>query len=75
MRDKDAIDMMRRCAEEIKGLRKAQDVLGPKAEAYDLINKIMGLVPGLSRGYGEDLVWKLERKIKELEEDQPKDPA
>lgn len=67
MDDKQATDMMRRCASEIKQLRSEIAVLRPKADAYDNLAVVLGLLPRPSVGYGEDLVWRLENKIKELE--------
>ena len=70
MKDRDAIDMMRRCSEEIKTLRRQVGDLAPKADAYESIRTVLGLVP-LSRapqGYGEDLAYRLDREIANLEE-------
>lgn len=67
MKDKDAIDMARRAVEEIKMLRGAMSSAAPRAQAYDLIEKIMGLIPAKSQGYGEDIVWRLEKQIADLE--------
>ena len=67
MNNTEAVQMLQRCSEEIRLLRAQRDALAPKAEAYDLLLKIMGLLPGQSRGYGEDLVWRLEKRIAELQ--------
>lgn len=66
MNNRDAIQMAQRAVEEITMLRRAVSALEPKAEAYDLIHKIIGLIPGPSQGAGEDLVWRLNRQIEEL---------
>lgn len=63
----ETLQIMQHCSEEIRQLRGQVAVLQPKAEAYDLLLKIMGLLPGQSRGYGEDMVWKLEKRIAELQ--------
>lgn len=63
MTDKDAIQMMQRCAEEIKTLRRINAELAPKAEAYDTLRQVLNMLPQPSQGYGEDLVWKLESEI------------
>lgn len=63
----EALQIMERCTEEIRSLRIQRDALQPKAAAYDLIAKILGLLPEPSRGYGEDVVWKLEKRIAELQ--------
>ena len=67
MHDKDAIDMMQRCAAELRELRSQISILAPKAEAYGLLRDLINLLPKQSQGYGEDLIWRLEKKIKELE--------
>ncbi len=67
MDNKEAIQMMERCADEIKTLREQIRVLSPKADAYDTIHEIVGLLPKHSQGYGEDLVWLLKKKIAELQ--------
>jgi hypothetical protein len=67
MHDKEVLDMMRRCVSDIKQLRAERDHLAPAAEAYGVIRDIMRLVPKPSQGYGEDIVWTLEKRIRELE--------
>ena len=62
----EAIEMMNRCKNEITSLRMEIDRLRPKAEAYDNIQTILSLLPGKPRGMGEDLVWRLEQRIREL---------
>jgi hypothetical protein len=64
MTPNETIQIMQRCSEEIKSLRKTISVLAPKAEAYDAICCILGLLPRQSQGMGEDLVWRLEKEIK-----------
>lgn len=73
MHDKEVIKMMERCANEIRSLRKEVDRLAPQAEAYNLVRDVVNLIPKASRGYGEDLVWLLENKIKELQAEPVKD--
>jgi len=75
MNDKEAIDMMRRCAHEIRDLRRHRDAIAPQAEAYQVIRAIVGMLPQPSQGYSEDLVWRLEKKIAELEAQPAKDPS
>lgn len=67
MTDEDAKQMMRRCAEEIKTLRRINAELAPKADAYDTLRQVLNLLPQPSQGYGEDLVWRLEKAIQEIE--------
>ena len=67
MQDGEAIQMMRCASDEIKVLRGHIGQLAPKADAYDLIHKILDLVPGRSQGMGEDVAYMLDRRIKELE--------
>lgn len=63
----EALQIMKRCMEEIQILRSQRDVLQPKAEAYNLINKIISLLPTQSHGYGEDIIWQLRKRIAELQ--------
>lgn len=67
MTDKDTIDMIQRCIEEITMLRNQIAVLRPKADAYDTVTQILGLLPRGEQGYGVDLVWQLRNQIKELQ--------
>jgi hypothetical protein len=66
MTDKDAIDMMRLCADEIRMLRAEIDRLAPKANAYDTLCQVLGLLPRPSQGYGPDLIWRLEKQISDM---------
>jgi flagellar biosynthesis regulator FlbT len=62
----EAIQMMNRCKNEIVMLRAEIDRLAPKAHAYDNISTILRLLPQQSRGMGEDVVWLLENRVREL---------
>lgn len=64
-----AIDMLRRASDEIKSLRRQIDHLAPKAEAYDALVALIGMFPRPPQGYGEDVVWRLEQAISELQAD------
>lgn len=64
--NKEAIDMMLRCKNEIVGLRATIDRLKPKADAYDNLAIVLRLLPQQSVGMGEDVVWTLDRRIREL---------
>ena len=64
---KEAIEMMNRCKNEIVMLRATIDRLKPKADAYDNIATILRLLPRPSEGEGENLVWTLEKRIRELQ--------
>ena len=66
MKDKDVVDMMLRCAEEIESLRRINAILQPKAEAYDAIVVILGMLPKQPQGYGEDLAWRLRKEASAL---------
>jgi hypothetical protein len=67
MDDKEAIEMMQRCISEIETQRMVVSRLAPQAEAYEVIRDIVRMGPKQSQGYGEDLVWRLKKKIAELE--------
>jgi hypothetical protein len=70
--NKEAIDMMQRCVEELETQRRIVQHLQPQAEAYEVIRDIVRMSPKQTQGYGEDLVWRLKKKIAEL---QPKPEA
>lgn len=72
--NKEAIDMMNRCKHEIMGLRAQIAHLQPKADAYDNLVIVLGLLPRQSVGMGEDMVWMLDKRIRELSP-QPAEPA
>lgn len=64
--NREAIDMMLRCKNEILGMRATIDRLKPKADAYDNLAAVLRLLPQPSIGMGEDVVWTLDRRIREL---------
>jgi len=65
--NQEAIEMMNRCKHEIMRLRAEVNFLGPKAEAYDNIAAVLRLLPQNNRPCSEDIVWALDKRIKELE--------
>lgn len=67
MTNKEAIEMMNRCKHEITGLRAEIGRLRPKADAYDNLASVLRLLPQPSVGMSEDLVWVLDKRIRELE--------
>ena len=64
--NKEAIEMMNRCKDEILSLRQQIAHLRPKADAYDNIAAILRLLPQPTVFMGEDMVWRLDRRISEL---------
>lgn len=70
----EAIEMMNRCKHEIMGLRAEIARLAPKADAYDNLVTVLGLLPKPSVGYSEDMVWLLDKRIQELQS-QPAEPV
>lgn len=69
---KEALDMMNRCKHEIMDLRRQIDRLMPKADAYDKLAIVLGLLPRPGVSMGEDLVFVLDKRMREL---QPKPAA
>jgi hypothetical protein len=68
--EKEAVQMMYRCLHEVEGLRAVVSRLQPKAEAYDAVVKILGLLPDRAGGVmSEDIVWVLKKRIRELQEE------
>lgn len=70
--NQEAIEMMNRCKHEIMNLKATIGHLQPKADAYDNLATLLRLLPKQSVGMGEDLVWILDKRIREL---QPKPAA
>lgn len=68
----EAIQMMERCKADILNLRAEIARLQPRAEAYDNIAILLRLLPRQSMGMGEDVVWTLDRRIRELKAAQDK---
>ena len=68
MHDKEAIEMMRRCKAEIQDLRSEINRLRPKADAYESVAHILSLLPRQGIGMSEDLVWTLDKRIRETEQ-------
>lgn len=66
MNDQEATQMMKRASGEIKSLRAQIATLAPKADAYDSLRAIIGLLPQRSQGYGEDVAWMLDKRIDEI---------
>ena len=66
MSNEEAIQMMNRCKEEILTLRGVIARLQPKADAYDNLVCVLRLLPQPSIGMGEDFVWALNNRIREL---------
>ncbi len=64
--EKEFIEMAQRCSSEIKEMRRAIANLQPKADAYDKLSIVLGLLPQPSQGYGEDIAWKLDKRVEEL---------
>ena len=67
MKDRDAIEMMKRCSEEIKMQRRRIATLEPLADAYESLRTVLGLLPQSTQGYGEDLAHRLDREIAVME--------
>ena len=64
--NREAIEMMNRCKHEIMNLRSTIDRLQPNADAYDNLVIVLGLLPRQSIGMGEDLIWIIDKRIREL---------
>ncbi len=66
--NREAVQMMARCKEEIKNLCAQIERLKPKADAYDNLAIVLNLLPRQSMSVGEDLVWVLDKRMRELAE-------
>lgn len=67
MSNAEAIEMMNRCKHEVLSLRAAIARLEPKADAYDNIARVLRLLPQPSVCMGDDMVWILDKRIRELQ--------
>ena len=74
MDNKEAIEMMNRCRGEIMSLKAQIDRLKPTADAYDNLATLLRLLPQPGMTMGEDLVWVLDKRIRELTP-KPADPS
>lgn len=70
MHDKEAIEMMSRCLQEIEDLRNQREFLSPRAEAYEIIRDVVRMsgTRGGVMSAGESISWTLKKKIAELQE-------
>jgi hypothetical protein len=77
MNDKEAIDMMQRCVEEFRSLRAQIEHLAPLADAYTVLRDVVRMAAPRSGAStsGVDLIWILEKRIRELEEANRPKPA
>jgi len=58
--------MLSRCRHEIQYLKKEVARLAPKADAYDTLTTVLGLLPQKSQGFGEDIIWLIDSEITKL---------
>ena len=63
---REMMEMARRAASEISDLRRTIERLKPKADAYDKLSIVLGMMPQPSRDYGEDLAGRLYKRAEEL---------
>jgi hypothetical protein len=73
MNDREVIEMMQRCRHEVIILRQQIELLRPKAEAYDNLATVLRLLPKPGVIMEEDLVWIIDKRIKELQAKEPSD--
>lgn len=73
--NREALQMMARCKDEIQTLRAQTERLKPKADAYDNLAIVLNLLPRQSMGAGEDLVWILDKRMRELKATEESNPA
>lgn len=59
-------EMAERAAAEISDLRNSLTRIAPRAEAFDALQQVLGMMPRPSRGEGEDMAWRLKNRAAEL---------
>lgn len=69
MNNHEAIQMMERCRQEINDLQLEIASLKPKAEAYDNIAVVLGLMPKRSQSARGDFTYTLTNRINELKKE------
>jgi hypothetical protein len=69
------VEMMKRCASEIRELKAQIARLQPAAEGYDTVRRILGLLPQGSQGYSEDLAYTLDKHAEELKREMADEKA
>lgn len=70
----DIVNSLRLGAEEIKQLRKRNELLDAKVEVVEVFAAALGLKRG-PQGYGEDVAWRLSKHAEALEADIERDKA
>ncbi len=65
----DTIEMAQAAIAEIEMLRSVNRNLVSKADAYDMLTAVLRLLPQPSQSMGEDMAWKLKRRVEELKAD------
>jgi hypothetical protein len=63
--------MADRAASEIEQLQQDNARLRAKADAYDAVTAILGLLPRRSESMGASLAWQLRKRAEELREPDP----
>lgn len=67
--NQEMLEMMARCKYEIEELRRQVEQYKPKADAYQLLSSIVNvIIPQAPVGAKVDLLWLLNKRIKELSE-------
>ena len=68
MPTREVIEMMQRCAADIRRLRAERDALSIPAKAFHVISDIVeSMARRGASTVGEDVLWILEKRIRELE--------
>lgn len=63
MNDKEATKLLELSRHEIEHLRAIIRELGPKAEAWDRMGVVIGMIPQRGQSMAEDLVWRIDRHL------------
>lgn len=61
-------ELLTNAMHEIRNLRRANEILGAQMQVVEAFSLALGM-PRSSNGMAPDIVWALEKKIKELSED------
>jgi hypothetical protein len=66
------VSMGRRVSAEIKLLRRYNQLLAPKAEAWDMLTTVLRLLPQPNPPLSEDLALLIDKRLAELQQPTPR---
>lgn len=67
--DRESVELLRWAREELSRLRRSNEVLAAKVSGFEMAHRLFAAWPstGETVGMGEDVVWRIEKKLAESE--------